>query len=196
MIVGETRKDAPPRPAVPEATGSRAQSAARAAAKTAAPARGAGQHQMAQSVAQIVSVLMRDPSHKNLKIADLEWFVLPPVMAGQFRLAHAAGPAHAGETKQNGVFVPVAAALWARVSPLVDKALSETLDKSPRLSPEAWTSGDILWLMAVAGDQRALPAFVKQLKEKEFKGKQVKMRVRTAEGKLIIDNLDQSAQAA
>ncbi|MBO0881280.1 MAG: toxin-activating lysine-acyltransferase [Mycobacterium sp.] len=152
---------------------------------------------MAQSFAQIVAVLMRDPSYKDLRVSDLEWLVLPAIMAGQFRLAHSPTPVDPGKKADHaGVLIPVAAALWARVSPAVDKSLSESLDKQVRLSPGAWTSGDILWMMAVAGDRRATPAFLKQLQEKEFKGKQVKMRLRSPDGKLVVSDLVQSAKAA
>jgi cytolysin-activating lysine-acyltransferase len=151
---------------------------------------------MAQSFAQIVAVLMRDPSYKGLRVTDLEWLVLPPVMAGQFRLAHATVPTDSVQPQQGGILVPVAAALWARVSPQVDKALSETLEKPVQLSQGAWTSGDIPWLMAVAGDRRTTRAFLRQLQENEFKGKQVKMRLRGSDGKLAITSLDQHTKAA
>ena len=82
---------------------------------------------MAQSFAQVVAVLMRDARFRNLKIADLEWLVLPPVMAGQFRLGHAGLPSEPGKAQQ-GVAVPAALALWARVSPEVDKSVWEKLD--------------------------------------------------------------------
>jgi cytolysin-activating lysine-acyltransferase len=158
-----------------------------------APRPDARQIRLAQSFAQIVAVLMRDPGYKSLRVTDLEWLVLPPIMAGQFRLAHATRPTDPGEVTQGGILMPVAAALWARVSSQVDKSLSETLDKPVRLSPGAWTSGDILWLMAVAGDRRATPAFLKQLQANEFKGRQVKMRLRSPDGKLIVSDLGQSA---
>ncbi len=158
--------------------------------------RGAIGSPMAQSFAQIVSVLMRDPSYKDLRVADLEWLVLPPVMAGQFRLAHSPLRARSAEAQQGGSIMPVAVALWARVSPEIDKALSETLEKPVRLTQGAWTSGDIPWLMAVAGDRRATKVFLRQLQENEFKGKQVKMRLRMPDGKLAITSLDQHAQAA
>jgi hypothetical protein len=50
--------------------------------------------------------------------------------------------------------------------------------------------------MAVAGDRRATQAFLRQLQENEFKGKQVKMRLRGADGKLVITSLDQHTKAA
>jgi cytolysin-activating lysine-acyltransferase len=185
-------------------TGGAAQSAANMngaaspppARKASVPARGLLGSPLAQSFAQIVAVLMRDPSYKDLRVADLEWLVLPPVMAGQFRLCHASPPADKAEAQKAGAFVPVAVALWARVSPQIDKALSENLEKPVRLTPGAWTSGDIPWLMAVAGDRRATQAFLKQLQENEFKGTQVKMRLRMPDGKLVITSLDQHAQAA
>jgi cytolysin-activating lysine-acyltransferase len=154
------------------------------------------QSRMAQTFAQIVAVLMRDPGFRNLKIADLEWLVLPPVMAGQFRLAHATTqsattqPA-AGQEQLGGTFVPVAVALWARVSPQIDKGLSENLDRAVRLRASEWTSGDNIWLMAAAGHPRAVPEFLKQLQENEFKGKQVKLRARGPDGKTVIKTLNQ-----
>src|SRR5690606_15924878 len=119
------------------------------ARKAPMPGRGVLGSPTAQSFAQIVAVLMRDPSYKDLRVADLEWLVLPPVMAGQFRLAHTSAATASVEAQKSGTFVPVAVALWARVSPQIDKALSESLEKPVRLTQGAWTSGDITWLMAV-----------------------------------------------
>jgi cytolysin-activating lysine-acyltransferase len=147
---------------------------------------------MGQTFAQIVAVLMRDPGYKNLRVADLEWLVLPPVMAGQYRLAHGTRQPEGGKEQQGGVFVPVAVVLWARVSPHIDKALSENLDKQVRLRPNDWASGDIVWLMAAAGHPRAVPEFVKQLAETDFKDMQVKMRVREPDGKAVVKTLGQT----
>ena len=146
----------------------------------------ARQDRYAQTFANIVAVLMRDPNFRNLRLADLEWLVLPPVMAGQFKLGHAAAP------QEQGILVPMAVAVWARVSAVVDKGLSENLDKHVNLRPDQWASGDILWLMAVAGDPRAVPPFLKQLAETEFKDKEVKWRSREADGKVVIKTLSES----
>ena len=166
---------------------------------------GTAQLRFAQSFAQIVSVLMRDPGYRSLAIADLEWLVLPAVAAGQFRLAHAPMPAEGmpaegmpadgAVAQERGALVPAAVALWARVSPLVDKALSETLDKGVRLSPGAWTSGDIVWLIAIGGHPRAVPAFLKQLREHEFKDRPVKMRRRMPDGARVVVDLHQPQSA-
>ena len=166
---------------------------------------GTAQLRFAQSFAQIVSVLMRDPGYRSLAIADLEWLVLPAVAAGQFRLAHAPMPAEGmpaegmpadgAVAQERGALVPAAVALWARVSPLVDKALSENLDKGVRLSPGAWTSGDIVWLIAIGGHPRAVPAFLKQLREHEFKDRPVKMRRRMPDGARVVVDLHQPQSA-
>jgi len=161
---------------------------------------GTAQLRFAQSFAQIVSVLMRDPGYRSLAIADLEWLVLPAVAAGQFRLAHATMPAEGmpadgAVAQERGALVPAAVALWARVSPLVDKALSENLDKGVRLSPGAWTSGDIVWLIAIGGHPRAVPAFLKQLREHEFKDRPVKMRRRMPDGARVVVDLHRPQSA-
>lgn len=164
-----------------------------AAAKTGVRPRDARQARFAQSFSQIVAVLMRDPNFRNLRLADLQWLVLPPVMAGQFRLAQV--PMQQGNVKvqDGGTLVPVAVALWARVSANIDKGLRENLDKQVRLHPGDWASGDNIWLMAVAGDPRAVPKFLEQLAEKEFKGKPVQMRMRGTDGKVAVKTLGQTA---
>ena len=58
-----------------------------------------------------------------------------------------------------------------------------------RLTANQWMSGDIPWLIAVAGDQRMIPTFLKQLSEEEFKGKHVKMRARTPDGGVSLKTL-------
>ena len=103
--------------------------------------------------------------------------------------AHATIQPKEGEVQQGSAFIPIAVALWARVSPEVDKVLSENLDKRVQLRPNQWTSGDNTWLMAAAGHPRAVPEFLKQLSEKEFKGKQVKMRLRGSDGKTVVKHI-------
>jgi len=187
--------------------------AAQAAVRTAVRPRDARQGRFAQSFAQIVAVLMRDPNFRTMRLADLEWLVLPPVMAGlmagQFQLAQAPSPLgrvkgreggreggqEAGQEaskdggQEGGVLVPVAVALWARVTDAVDKALAETLDQPVRLRPADWASGDNIWLMAVAGDRRAVPRFLEELAKGEFKGRRVKMRMRGPENSVVVKTL-------
>jgi cytolysin-activating lysine-acyltransferase len=153
--------------------------------------RDARQVRFAQSFAQVVAVLMRDANFSQMRLADLEWLVLPPIMSGQFRLAQMPAPQGRLKGKDGGVLVPVAVALWARVSAAVDKQLSEGLDKTVRLGPGDWASGDNVWLMAVAGDRRAIPKFIDQLAKTEFKGQRVKMRVRGPGNSVVVKTLGQ-----
>ena len=194
MLFAKTKKEPSGKPGPSSgANGGREPSPQTAATAKAAPRRpgDARQSRMGQTFSQVVAVLMRDPNFRNMRLADLEWLVLPPVMAGQFRLGHAMRPA--GKTQQGaGISVPVAVALWARVSPDIDKGLSEALDKPVHLRPNQWASGNILWLMAAAGDPRAKPHFLKQLAETEFKGQHVKMRLRGPDGKVVVKALGQA----
>jgi hemolysin-activating ACP:hemolysin acyltransferase len=180
-----------------------------AAAGTATRPRDARQLRLGQSFAQVVAVLMRDRNFRQMRLADLEWLVLPPLMAGQFRLAQmpalqrgTAGstqPGVQGSTlasdkgKDGGMLVPVAIVLWARVSGAIDKQLSEDLDKMVRLGPGDWASGENVWLMAVGGDRRVLPKLLEQLAKDEFKGQRVKMRVRGPNNTVVVRTLGQSA---
>ncbi len=142
---------------------------------------------------------MRDQNFRTLTIAELEWLVLPPIMVGQFALAHAPteGSAAKGEKskgQQNGTaLVPVAVALWARVSAGIDRALSESLERPIKLQAADSLSGDNLWLLALAGDQRSFPEFLAELGKKDFRDRQVKMRKRTPEGKVVIHTIGRAA---
>ncbi len=148
---------------------------------------------MAQSFTSIVAVLMRDPGFKSLRIADLEWLVIPPVLSGQWRVAHARQkepePAPEKPAPMGNMLMPVAAALWASVSPEIDMRLSSNLDKPIQLRPNEWLSGQHLWLIALAGDRRVLPKFLRQLEETEFKGKTVKLRTNGPDGQTIVQAL-------
>ena len=195
MIFG-SKGQVPGKPAAGAGGSPRPAAMAEADGAKAAPRRprDARQARLGQTFAQVVAVLMRDPNFRTLRLADLEWLAIPPIMAGQFRLAHGLRPAAASRmdrTPAGGVSVPVAVALWARVSPEIDKALSETLDKPVRLRPDQWASGDHVWLLAVAGDRGAIGHFLKQLAEDAFKGQHVKMRLRGPDGKAIVKALGQ-----
>ena len=142
----------------------------------------------AGSFAQIVAVLMRDRNFKHLTLADLESLVLPPLIAGQFGIAHAQSQGNGA--KKGSVVVPVAVALWARVSASIDKLLSENPEKPPRLQPSGWVSGSIIWLIVLGGDRRATPKLLDQLLKRDFCGQLVKMRVGTRDGKVIVKTFD------
>jgi|SRR5215475_8012744 len=138
---------------------------------------------------QVVGVLMRSAHYKQYTLADLEWLVVPPIMAGQFRI---------GEVKpdQNkGAALPVAVVLWASVSAEVDKRLMEADSVSFKLKPEEWKSGDIPWLVHAAGETRFVRHVVEQLMKTTFKGREVKVLARDKDGKPKVHTLSDTAPA-
>lgn len=174
--------------------------------------REARQARFARSFAQVVAVLMRDPNFRTMPLADLEWLVLPAVMSGQFRVAEAPaslGPGKATDkardkatdkardkapdkAKTGGVLVPVAVALWARVSGEIDKALAGSLDRPVRLKPHQWASGEHVWLVAVAGDRRAVPKLIERIASTELKGQRIKMRVKGTGNTVVVKTLGEA----
>lgn len=173
----------------PEQVGTANPGAPPAAAPRVLP-RDARQLRMAQSFSNAVAVLMRDTTFRNFKLADLEWLVLPPIMAGQFKLGHAQADQDSASQRPDGMLAPVALTVWARVSPAIDKTLSESHDEKLWLRANEWASGDNIWIMAVAGDPRAIPTFLKQLMATEFKDQRVRMRTRGSNGELVIKTLN------
>ena len=101
------------------------------------------------SVGDIAVLMSRSAAHRHYTLADIEWLILPPVMLGQFYVAEA-------QHEANGFRAPIALVTWARVSPEVDRRLTDNAGQPPRLAPEEWASGDIVWLIDVVGAQRGL----------------------------------------
>ena len=176
---------------------SSAKPAARPAAAAQQPAKAmananAAQAQRAAALSNIVALMIRDPKFRVMKIADLEWLVMPAIVAGQWQLAQGTTPAaekKPGAPAQPGRMFPVAAALWARVSPAVDARLSSNLDKPMMLKPQEWTSGDIIWIIAVPGQAQYLKKFLEHLQASVFKGRTVKIRS-VANGKPAVRTLE------
>ena len=138
----------------------------------------------AQTFAQAVGVLMRAPGYRQMRLASLEPLLLPPLLLGNCRIGY-------GKPPQGGGTTAMALALWARVSPAVDTRLSSNLDKPITLQPSEWSSGDLVWLIAVAGEPAVIPKFVEHLQQNEFQGKTVKMRIAGPAGQAEIKVLGQ-----
>ena len=127
---------------------------------------------------EVVSVLMRAPQFRDLPLAEVGALVVPPLTLGQFLVAEA-------QSKSRGFVTPVATALWAKVSKEVDKRLSQNLDKPIQLAPNEWKSGEIAWLIVVAGNVQGLAPMLKQFQE-TLKGQPLKMRAKGKDGKTVV----------
>jgi cytolysin-activating lysine-acyltransferase len=135
---------------------------------------------------QALGVLMRSPHYRKYTLADLEWLVIPPLMARQFRI---------GEAKPDpqGPSLPVAVVFWALVSPDVDKRLMEAKSAAPALKPEEWKSGDILWLVHAAGETRFVRSVIDQLMKSTFKGRAIKVLAADRDGHASVHVLEDKA---
>lgn len=80
-------------------------------------------------------LLTQSPLHRALLIGDLEWLVMPALIAEQFYIFRD------GER-------PVGLGLWARTTPEGEAKLGQgMIEPANRLSLEEWTSGDRVWLV-------------------------------------------------
>ena len=128
---------------------------------------------------EITSLLMRTPSHKLEPMGDLEWLVVPAILTGQFTLVES-------QSKTQGFTAPIAVALWAFVSPEVDRRLTENISAPIRLRMEEWKSGDIPWLVEAAGEPRVIEEMLRRLVHGPWAGRDVKMRARTKVGEFKV----------
>ena len=137
----------------------------------------------AASIGDMVVVLSRSPAHKHYSLADIEWMVLPPIMAGQFYIAEAMH-------KEHGFRVPIAAFTWAFVSEEVDRRLAQQgAGSRARLRPDEWKSGEIAWLIDAVGSAEGVKAGLRWLKDGPFKEASLKLRTEGS-GKGRVETLD------
>lgn len=144
---------------------------------------------VAAGFGEIVSVLMRSPHYKHYSLTDLEWLVVPPLLAQQFTLAEA-------RTKEGGIPAPVGVALWARVSDEVDAKLTDNIDRPVRLRPDEWTSGDTLWLIDAVGAPEAVKAMIERMGDAVFDGKPFKLRTCGKDGKIGVQAIKPKSTAS
>ena len=144
---------------------------------------------IAATFGEIVGMLMKQPGTKHQTLADLEWMVLPPLLANQVSVAEA-------QSKAQGFTSPVAVVLWARVSPEIDQRLTTQLDRPIRLAPTEWSSGDIVWLIEANGEARALQALLQRLGKSRWQGRDVKFRSRDKEGRTIVSTITSAPPVA
>ena len=130
---------------------------------------------VAASIGDSAIVMSRSPAHKHFSLADIEWMILPPVLTGQFYVAEMAH-------EETGFHVPIALATFAFVSEDVDHRLQSDLSRAPRLRPDEWQSGEIGWIIDLAGDPRGISAALEWLKAGPFKARSAKLILRDGAG--------------
>jgi cytolysin-activating lysine-acyltransferase len=143
----------------------------------------AGAKKLAAAFGSVVSLMMRAPDVKSLPISELEWLVMPALSRGQFAIAEA-------QPKDAAVLMPIGLVLWAMVSKDVDARLSEQSGNLLKLAPEEWRSGDIPWITFRVGDPKVIGHLLSELTKSVFKGRAPRMRVRNADGKILVGRVE------
>lgn len=128
-----------------------------------------------ESALGAVSMLaMKSANHKYLFVSDYEWLVMPPVALKQFVLFR---------TEKNE---PIAFISWARISEDVEKRL---LSGSIKLKPQEWNSGDKLYIIDMISPFGIGKEILKQLNDKMFNDKDVRIIRPKKDGKGIESKL-------
>jgi cytolysin-activating lysine-acyltransferase len=132
---------------------------------------------VAQVMGEIVWLMTQSPLHKQMFIADLEWFLMPAILLEQFRLFYGPAPkaAPAGATP-----MPAACALWARVSPETAARLEAGAHK---LAAHEWAhEGGELWLIELVAPFGAQEEILRDLATNLFKGDAFKFHMTGPDG--------------
>lgn len=148
-----TRKTA----AGPDPKAARPAAAAKPAA--AAAASDSPRDDMTRLLGQVVTLFGQSPGHRHVFVSDLEWLVLPAMMARQARVWR--------RQTENGS-VPVIYASWALVDAEVEARLRQG---QMRLKPTEWRCGDRAWLIDVVAPFGGTDTALAELADQVFPGK-------------------------
>lgn len=147
----------------------------------AGPATSGAPRTMAEALGQVAWLLSQSPLHRELKIKDLEWAFMPPLLFEQFRI-FSFGPlpgmdeetvktlAPLGFTQHSIETMPLGVAIWAKLS----EEAEVRLERGERLAGEDWRSGDRLWLIELispfaTAENKLLDAMLLDLMQGPFK---------------------------
>ena len=92
---------------------------------------------------EICWLMSQSRYHRHFSLGDLEWMIMPAVLAEQFRVFRS----------EQGL--PLGVALWAYLSAETEARFIDQVESGAgaRLKPEDWQSGDRLWLVEVIAPQ-------------------------------------------
>ncbi len=107
-----------------------------------------------------VIMLYMQSSHRRYQfISDLEWLLLPPLVAGQCKLY----------MKKE---YPISFISWAFLDESTEKKMFQNGGK---LRPEDWKSGDRLWIIDIVAPFGGVENMLKDIQKKEFPGQVVRL---------------------
>ena len=136
--------------------------------------------QLGAAFASIVRVMLRSAQYRQLPIAELERRVLPAVRSRQFFIAQRR---HA----RTGVSSPLGFVIWASVSDTISSQFEAVTGPRDIVIPfKEWRSGSNVWMLDALGQTAIMGKMLETLAQSEWKGRQVKARVHTADGNVAI----------
>ena len=143
----------------------------------AAPAQ---QKTVSHVLGEITWLMSQSPLHKQMFIADLEWFAMPAILLEQFRIF-------------NGPEAPAGLAMWASVSDETDERLRAG---ASRLRPDEWRGGEHLWLVELVAPFGGQDEMLADLAKNVFADKSFKFHMTTPDKGRMVKTYDQHLASA
>ena len=83
---------------------------------------------MAKQLGEMLWLMGRCPVHRNARVGDMDWMLLPPMMLGQYKIYYADDQ-------------PIAFVIWA----MMDAAGKQAMKETGKIAPAQWRAGDDDW---------------------------------------------------
>ncbi len=110
---------------------------------------------MAGVLGEVVWLMHKSPSHRQVLIAELDWLVMQPILLNQYRIYHKEGK-------------PVGVVFWASVD---DDTAQRLGQGKAKLRNHEWKSGSNYWIVDVLAPFGNAQYFVDEMANSLFSGK-------------------------
>lgn len=137
----------------------------------------------AANFGEFMSILLQSERHRNVTLGTLARQVVPAILSDQYVLARAVPKA------EGGPGTPVGIAYWASVSEEVSQRMVAGGKANLALSPEEWTSGDIVVVLDIVAAPAVAQQLTGKIRDTVGRDKRVCALARNPEGQLVLRDL-------
>lgn len=99
---------------------------------------------------EVAWLMSQSKAHQGFQLADLNWFAIPPIRLGQFRLFLGTPGDSQGQQPAPPGELPMGVAFWAMMSKEVERRFMTAVEAGTgpvALKPADWNSGNRLWMV-------------------------------------------------
>lgn len=143
----------------------------------------------AAAFGELVALLMRSTSHRNMPLHELSTLVAPALLLDQYLAAKK-------KTEEGDASMLVGVAMWAKVSDEIDAKIRANPAAPIRLQMAEWNSGPHHWLVDMIAITPARGALLRDMQKRVGEDVAINIRSKTPDGQPAVVTLAEMIAAS